>query len=331
METHPWGPARRRNRAPSHVSAPPGRQTPEHAAEGRSRPAARTAARGWTRCCGADRDEGDKTEVDGRLIRLPGGHGDDTPALPRRGTTTPTTTGTTSAKGRRKGEEDGDDEDHAAFLVEERGDREHGGLSQRGGESQRSLRLFLEVSSSSAPPQSVASGIVRRILYGWFVSWFFRSLHGYFTAWRWTDDAWSSRLGVVMVVVSSEERRKELEGGGQAPHSTPRFFSFPFVSSFIRRVRVCRITQQRRRRSGARRLQRARGSLCESPQQHGHDHDGDEANDHDGYEGDKKSYLIDGEIGRAGARAGSADGAQRPVPLLCPHLVPRQRVSVTMF
>ena len=102
VETHPWGPARRRNRAPSHVRAPPGRQTPEHAAEGRSRPAARTAARGWTRCCGADRDEGDKTEVDGRLIRLPGGHGDDTPALPRRGTTTPTTTGTTSA---RKGEE----------------------------------------------------------------------------------------------------------------------------------------------------------------------------------------------------------------------------------
>jgi len=153
VETHPWGPARRRNRAPSHVRAPPGRQTPEHAAEGRSRPAARTAARGWTRCCGADRDEGDKTEVDGRLIRLPGGHGDDTPALPRRGTTTLTTTGTTSAKGRRKGEADGDDEDHAAFLVEERGDREHGGLSQRGGESQCSLRLFLEASSSSAPPQ----------------------------------------------------------------------------------------------------------------------------------------------------------------------------------
>ena len=73
---------------------------------------------------------------------------------------------------------------------------------------------------------TVASGIVRRILYGWFVSWFFRSFHGYLTAWRWTDDAWSSRLGVVMVVVSSEERRKELEGGGQAPH-TPRFFSFP--------------------------------------------------------------------------------------------------------
>ena len=50
---------------------------------------------------------------------------------------------------------------------------------------------------------------------------------------------------------------------------------------------MCRIMQQRRRRSGARRL-RARGSLCESPPQHGHDHDGDEANDHDGYEGDER-------------------------------------------